>query len=59
LKRKCDALKAKFRIAMVALLETKNKMGADTSEAFLLYAKAQWAAGDFKYIFLSNTKPKH
>eukprot|EP01015_Nassula_variabilis_P001872 TRINITY_DN1100_c0_g1_i1.p1 TRINITY_DN1100_c0_g1~~TRINITY_DN1100_c0_g1_i1.p1 ORF type:complete len:246 (-),score=58.83 TRINITY_DN1100_c0_g1_i1:116-853(-) len=47
LKKKCDALKTKFRTIMLGLLETKKNMGAEASDAFLLYAKAQWAAGEF------------
>ncbi len=27
LKKKCDALKAKFRVVMIGLLENKKKMG--------------------------------
>ncbi|CAD8071247.1 unnamed protein product [Paramecium sonneborni] len=47
LKKKCDALKTKFRIVMVALLENKKSMGDDAQEALLLFAKAQYAAGEF------------
>jgi len=32
---------------MIALLDTKRKMGEEAQEALLLFAKAQWAAGDF------------
>lgn len=46
LKKKCDALKAKFRVIMIGLLENKEKMGRETEDALLLYAKAVWAAGD-------------
>lgn len=40
LKKKCDALKAKFRIVMLALLENKKSMGDDAQEALLMIAKA-------------------
>ena len=49
LKKKCDALKTKFRVIMVGLLETKKKMGDEVQEALLLFAQAQWAAGEFGY----------
>lgn len=48
LKKKCDALKSKFRTIMVALLDTKKSMGEDAQEALLMIAKAQYAAGEFK-----------
>lgn len=47
LKKKCDALKTRFRIVMVNLLDTKKSMGSEAQEALLLFAKAQWAAGEF------------
>jgi len=46
LKRKCDALKTKFRTIMVALLDTKKKMGDEVQEALLLFANAQYVAGE-------------
>ncbi len=48
LKRKADALKAKFRFIMLDLLDNKKKMGEEFLEALLLYAQAQYAAGDFQ-----------
>jgi len=35
---------------MIALLDTKKSMGEEAQEALLLIAKAQYAAGEFKYI---------
>lgn len=46
LKKKCDALKTKFRAIMVDLLETKKKMGEGVQEALLLFANAQYVAGE-------------
>ena len=40
LKKKCDALKTKFRVVMIALLDTKKSMGEDAQEALLMIAKA-------------------
>lgn len=47
LKKKCDALKTRFRVVMINLLDTKKSMGNEAQEALLLFAKAQWAAGEF------------
>eukprot|EP01017_Pseudomicrothorax_dubius_P011779 TRINITY_DN14492_c0_g1_i1.p1 TRINITY_DN14492_c0_g1~~TRINITY_DN14492_c0_g1_i1.p1 ORF type:complete len:260 (-),score=79.91 TRINITY_DN14492_c0_g1_i1:155-934(-) len=47
LKRKCDALKARFRVIMLELLDTKKNMGQQAQEALLFVAKAAYAAGDF------------
>jgi len=47
LKKKCDALKAKFRTIMLALLDTKKSMGKDADDAFMSFAKATYAAGEF------------
>jgi len=47
LKKKCDALKTRFRVIMVALLDTKKLMGTDADTAYLSFAKAQCAAGEF------------
>jgi len=35
LKKKCDALKTKFRAIMVALLENKMKMDEEMQKAFI------------------------
>ena len=45
LKKKCDALKTKFRAIMVALLENKMKMDEEMQKAFIQLADAYWAAG--------------
>jgi len=47
LKKKCDALKTRFRVVMINLLDTKKSMGTEAQDALLLFAKAQWAAGEF------------
>lgn len=47
LKKKCDALKTRFRTVMINLLDTKKSMGTEAQDALLLFAKAQWAAGEF------------
>jgi V-type H+-transporting ATPase subunit D len=56
LKKKCDALKSKFRQIMIALLDTKKLMGTDSDTAYLSYAKAQWAAGEFANIVKDSVK---
>lgn len=48
LKRKADALKAKFRKIMDALLKSKKKMGEECQQALFLFAEAKYAAGDFQ-----------
>lgn len=47
LKKKCDALKMKFRAILSKLIETKKNLGAGSQDAFMYIAKSQWAAGDF------------
>jgi len=56
LKKKCDALKTRFRQVMIALLETKKSMGTEAELAFFSYAKAQWSAGDFSHIVKDSIK---
>jgi V-type H+-transporting ATPase subunit D len=56
LKRKADALKGKFRQVMIELLDSKNKMGEDTSESLLLMAKAQYGAGEFSEKVIQSVK---
>ena len=40
-------MKAKFRQVMVQLLEKKTNLGEEVQQSLLLYAKAQWSAGEF------------
>jgi len=40
LKKKCDALKAKFRVVMTDLLARKTKVSDSSNDAFLSFAKA-------------------
>ncbi|KAL4473376.1 hypothetical protein ABPG72_015619 [Tetrahymena utriculariae] len=47
LKKKCDALKTKFRAIMIALLENKMKMDEEMQKAFIQLADAYWAADQF------------
>lgn len=47
LKKKCDALKTKFRAIMIALLDSKMKMDEEMQKAFIQLADAYWAAGQF------------
>ena len=48
LKRKCDALKSRFRAISKMLIETKKNLGYESEAAFLMMAKSEWAAGEFK-----------
>lgn len=48
LKKKADALKAKFRDYAKAIAETKATMSADASSAFFSLTQAEYAAGNFK-----------
>ena len=48
LKKKCDALKARFRAISKMLIETKKNLGNESETAFLMMAKSEWAAGEFK-----------
>ena len=48
LKKKSDALKAKFRDYAKAIAETKSGMAADSSSAFFSLTQAEYAAGNFK-----------
>lgn len=41
---------------MINLLENKTKMGAQTQDALLLIAKAQWSAGDFNQKVKDSVK---
>ncbi|EGR27568.1 vacuolar ATP synthase subunit d, putative [Ichthyophthirius multifiliis] len=56
LKKKCDCLKTRFRSIMVALLDNKMKMDEEMQKAFLLFAEAQWAAGQFNSIVKDSIK---
>jgi len=48
LKKKADALKAKFRDYAKNIAETKSGMSADASGAFFSLTQAEYAAGNFK-----------
>mmetsp|Transcript_20902 Transcript_20902/g.51847 ORF Transcript_20902/g.51847 Transcript_20902/m.51847 type:complete len:244 (-) Transcript_20902:1106-1837(-) len=48
LKKKADALKAKFRDYAKAIAETKSGMSTDASSAFFSLTQAEYAAGNFK-----------
>eukprot|EP00549_Striatella_unipunctata_P008816 CAMPEP_0118704968 /NCGR_PEP_ID=MMETSP0800-20121206/19580_1 /TAXON_ID=210618 ORGANISM="Striatella unipunctata, Strain CCMP2910" /NCGR_SAMPLE_ID=MMETSP0800 /ASSEMBLY_ACC=CAM_ASM_000638 /LENGTH=252 /DNA_ID=CAMNT_0006607017 /DNA_START=20 /DNA_END=778 /DNA_ORIENTATION=- len=48
LKKKADALKAKFRDYAKAIAETKASMSSDASGAFFSLTQAEYAAGNFK-----------
>jgi len=56
LKKKCDALKTKFRTIMIALLDTKKTMGSDADTAYLSYATATYGAGEFSNIVKDSIK---
>lgn len=56
LKRKADALKAKFRRIMDLLLKSKKKMGEECQQALYLFSEAKYAAGDFQYTFLITSE---
>eukprot|EP00922_Rhytidocystis_sp_ex-Travisia-forbesii_P051868 GHVS01076999.1.p1 GENE.GHVS01076999.1~~GHVS01076999.1.p1 ORF type:complete len:249 (+),score=50.13 GHVS01076999.1:85-831(+) len=48
LKKKSDALTARFRGMLKEIVATKNEIGDEMKEAQFSLAKACWAAGDFK-----------
>lgn len=48
LKKKADALKARFRDYAKAIAETKSGMSTDASSAFFSLTQAEYAAGNFK-----------
>eukprot|EP00922_Rhytidocystis_sp_ex-Travisia-forbesii_P051874 GHVS01077005.1.p2 GENE.GHVS01077005.1~~GHVS01077005.1.p2 ORF type:complete len:246 (+),score=52.02 GHVS01077005.1:194-931(+) len=48
LKKKSDALSARFRGMLKEIVSTKNEIGDEMKEAQFSLAKACWAAGDFK-----------
>jgi V-type H+-transporting ATPase subunit D len=48
LKKKADALKAKFRDYAKNIAETKSGMSTDASSAFFSLTQAEYAAGNFK-----------
>lgn len=50
LKKKSDALTAKFRGMLRDIVKTKREMGDELKEAVFSLAKASWAAGDFKNV---------
>ncbi|GMI32134.1 hypothetical protein TrRE_jg4111 [Triparma retinervis] len=54
LKKKADALKAKFRDYAKAIAETKGTMADDTKDAFFSLTQAEYAAGDFKKAVLEG-----
>ena len=47
LKKKLDALKMRFRLIMIKLIDTKKKLGYNASDAYMMLAKSEWGAGDF------------
>eukprot|EP00520_Triparma_pacifica_P007801 CAMPEP_0118651390 /NCGR_PEP_ID=MMETSP0785-20121206/10761_1 /TAXON_ID=91992 /ORGANISM="Bolidomonas pacifica, Strain CCMP 1866" /LENGTH=255 /DNA_ID=CAMNT_0006543841 /DNA_START=30 /DNA_END=795 /DNA_ORIENTATION=- len=54
LKKKADALKAKFRDYAKAIAATKGTMADDTATAFFSLTQAEYAAGDFKKAVLEG-----
>lgn len=48
LKKKADALKARFRDYAKSIAETKSGMSTDASSAFFSLTQAEYAAGNFK-----------
>ncbi len=49
LKRKADALKMRNQSIMKNYLSQKTNMGKDSAEAFIIFAKSIYAAGDYSY----------
>lgn len=56
LKQKADALKKRFTEVMKELIETKSDLGDQMTEAFLLLANANYAAGDFSRNVIEGVK---
>jgi V-type H+-transporting ATPase subunit D len=55
LKKKADALKARFQKIAKQIYETKATMSAACSSSFFSLTQAQYAAGDFKHKVLEGT----
>merc|ERR1711934_1215527 len=54
LKRKSDALMARFRRMLGVIIETKDEMGVEMSKAFFSLTEAQYAAGDIQPIVMEK-----
>jgi V-type H+-transporting ATPase subunit D len=57
LKKKSDALKARFRAIAKQIYELKKQMREDASTAFFSMTQAQYAAGDFRSKVLDTPHP--
>ncbi|KAG5181391.1 ATP synthase subunit D-domain-containing protein [Tribonema minus] len=57
LKKKSDALKARFRAIAKQIYELKKQMREDASMAFFSLTQAQYAAGDFRSKVLDTPHP--
>jgi len=54
LKRKSDALMARFRRMLATIIETKDEMGVEMSKAFFSLTEANYAAGDIGPVVLEK-----
>eukprot|EP01068_Selenidium_serpulae_P007490 Selendium_serpulae@DN4727_c0_g1_i3.p1 len=56
LKKKSDALTAKFRGMLKDIVQVKKEMGEELKTASFTLAKATWAAGNFKQVVEQNIR---
>jgi len=56
LKKKSDALTARFRGMLKEIVEVKSRVGEELRDASFGLAKASWAAGDFKCKVVESVK---
>eukprot|EP00742_Colponemidia_sp_Colp-10_P000487 GILJ01000531.1.p1 GENE.GILJ01000531.1~~GILJ01000531.1.p1 ORF type:complete len:249 (+),score=67.25 GILJ01000531.1:81-827(+) len=56
LKKKSDALTAKFRAMLKEIYNTKKSMGREFEDANFALAQANWAAGDFRRQVVEGVK---
>merc|ERR1712046_465879 len=54
LKRKSDALMARFRRMLATIIETKDEMGVEMSKAFFSLTEANYAAGDIGPVVMEK-----
>eukprot|EP00921_Rhytidocystis_pertsovi_P009451 GHVQ01015193.1.p1 GENE.GHVQ01015193.1~~GHVQ01015193.1.p1 ORF type:complete len:245 (-),score=25.88 GHVQ01015193.1:519-1253(-) len=56
LKKKSDALTARFRGMLKEIISTKNEIGDEMRQAQFCLAKATWAAGEFKSQIIEGAR---
>jgi len=56
LKKKSDAIKARLQKMLREILELKRRVVGELKDAFFSHTEAVWAAGNFNYLVIENTK---